>query len=202
MTRIKYIDMDACPSVAFSMMLVVGIFCMGIPFGVWWLGCLLFEWLGWESFCSVFHVVGFAVALFFALGLTYGAKTTATAASYGAFFLDAAVAALVCMLVWREVWTLWTFTALAGLAIHLAGKIPAVARLRAERDRKDEEKELEKTAAMLVEQGADPVEVERAVEEVRAEKAPGTQVAWFELLRKFDGQNRSAEPREDASSKD
>ena len=94
MTRIKYIDMDECPSVAFNELLVVGSFCMGIPFGVWWLGCLLFEWLGWESFYGVFHVVGFVFAFLFAVGLTYGAKNTATAASYGALFLDAALAAL------------------------------------------------------------------------------------------------------------
>lgn len=48
-TRIKYLDMDECPSNVLNEMLVVGGICMGIPFGVWWLGCLLFDWIGWEG---------------------------------------------------------------------------------------------------------------------------------------------------------
>ena len=149
-TRIKYLDMDECPRVAFNELLVVGIFCMGIPFGVWWLGCLLFEWLGWESFYGVFHVAGFVFAFLFAVGLTYGAKNTATAASYGALFLDAALVALFFWIVRGQFWTLWTPVALAGLAAHFARRIPAVAAREKERDRKEDEKGLEEMAEVLV----------------------------------------------------
>lgn len=182
-TRIKYLDMDECPNVAFNELLVVGIFCMGIPFGVWWLGCLLFEWLGWESFYGVFHVAGFVFAFLFAVGLTYGAKNTATAASYGALFLDAALVALFFWIVRGQFWTLWTIAALIGLAIHFAGTIPVIARFRAVRDRKEEEDGLRKAAEMLVERGADPAEVEKAVEEVRSGQGTDKSVAWFELLK-------------------
>ena len=183
-TRIKYIDMDECPSVAFNELLVVGIFCMGIPFGVWWLGCLLFEWLGWESFYGVFHVAGFVFAFLFAVGLTYGAKNTATAASYGALFLDAALVALFFWIVRGQFWTLWTIAALVGLAAHLSGKISFVAAALARRDERKDEEGLRETAELLVEQGKDPELVRQAMDEARASKdEPGvSSSASFRLL--------------------
>jgi len=162
--------MDECPSNVFNEMLVVGIICIGLPFGIWWLGCLLFGRLGWEVFYKVFHLAGFIVALFFGLGITYGAKTSAASASYGAFFLDAAVAALFFWIVRSEFWTLWTPVALSGLAIHFAGKIPAVARLRERRNAAADEAALRQTAEMLVEQGKDPELVRQAMDEARASK--------------------------------
>lgn len=183
-TRIKYIDMDECPSVAFNELLVVGIFCMGIPFGVWWLGCLLFEWLGWESFYGVFHVAGFVFAFLFAVGLTYGAKNTATAASYGALFLDAALVALFFWIVRGQFRTLWTIAALVGLAAHLSGKISFVAAALARRDERKDEEGLRETAELLVEQGKDPELVRQAMDEARASKdEPGvSSSASFRLL--------------------
>lgn len=184
MTRIKYLDMDECPSVAFNEMLVVGIFCMGIPFGVWWLGCLLFEWLGWESFYGVFHVAGFVFAFLFAIGLTYGAKNTATAASYGALFLDAALLALFFWIVRGQFWTLWTIAALVGLAAHLAGRIPFVAAALSRRGERKDEEGLRETAELLVDQGKDPELVRQAMDEARAAKDdPGvSSSASFRLL--------------------
>ena len=167
-TRIKYLDMDECPSNVLNEKLVVGIICIGLPFGIWWLGCLLFGRLGWEVFYKVFHLAGFIVALFFGLGITYGAKTSAASASYGAFFLDAAVAALFFWIVRGEFWTLWTPVALSGLAIHFAGKIPAVARLRERRNAAADEAGLRQTAEMLVEQGKDPELVRQAMDEAIA----------------------------------
>ena len=183
-TRIKYLDLDECPNVAFNELLVVGIFCMGIPFGVWWLGCLLFEWLGWESFYGVFHVAGFVFAFLFAVGLTYGAKNTATAASYGALFLDAALVALFFWIVRGQFWTLWTIAALVGLAAHLSGKISFVAAALARRDERKDEEGLRETAELLVEQGKDPELVRRAMDEARASKdEPGvSSSASFRLL--------------------
>ena len=195
-TRIKYLDMDACPRVALNELLVVGIFCMGIPFGVWWLGCLLFEWLGWEAFHAVFHVAGFVAAFLFAFGLTHGAKTTATAASYGALFLDAALAALFFWIVSGEFRTLWTVAALVGLAAHVAGRIPFVAAVLARRDARKDEEGLRQTAEMLVEQGKDPELVRQAMDEARAAKdEPGvSSSASFRLLDILAKKERPAAP--------
>ena len=195
-TRIKYLDMDACPSVAFSMMLVVGIFCMGVPLGVWWLGCLLFQWLGWESFYGVFHVAGFVFAFLFAVGLTYGAKNTATAASYGALFLDAALLALFFWIVRGQFRTLWTIAALVGLAAHLSGKISFVAAALARRGERKDEEGLRETAELLVEQGKDPELVRQAMDEARAAKDdPGvSSSASFRLVDTLAKKERPAAP--------
>lgn len=195
-TRIKYLDMDACPSVAFSMMLVVGIFCMGIPLGIWWLGCLLFKWLGWESFYGVFHLVGFVAAFFCAFGLTCGAKNSGVSASYGALFLDAAAMAVVCLFVHGSLWTLWTLAALVGLAIHLVGNAPAAKAAREESDRKESEKSLEEMAESLVAKGIDPAEVQKAVDEIRAGTDGGEGVAWSRLMMKFQKEIAAAAEKE------
>lgn len=198
-TRIKYLDMDECPSNVLNEMLVVGIFCMGIPFGVWWLGCLLFEWLGWESFYGVFHVAGFVFAFLFAVGLTYGAKNTATAASYGALFLDAALLALFFWIVRGQFRTLWTIAALVGLAAHLAGRIPFVAAALARRGERKDEEGLRETAELLVDQGKDPELVRQAMDEARAAKDdPGvSSSASFRLVDALAKKERPAPPSDD-----
>ena len=193
----NYLDTEGSPRTFFNEMIVVG--CLSaMPFGIWWLGCRLFTWLGWQSFGSVFHIVGFALALFVSLGIVWGAKNSAAAASFGAFFLDVSVVALFLLVFRGEFWTLWTLTALIGLAIHLVGRTPAAARFQAEQDCKAEEDGLENTAQSLIEQGADPAVVQKAVEEIRAKGKTGDQVAWFKLVKALEPHMAEVNRRKEA----
>ena len=112
----KFLDFHGSAGELANEMLVTGLG-SAVVFGLWWLVCRLFVWLGWESLGRIVHHGLFAVALVFVLGMILAFKQEAAAVSYGAFVLDTCLVAAFFLLVRGEFSTVWMLVALVGLAI-------------------------------------------------------------------------------------
>lgn len=121
----KFLDFHGSAGEIANEMLVIGLG-SAVVFGLWWLVCRLFAWLGWESLGRIVHHGLFAVALVFVLGMILAFKQEAAAVSYGAFVLDACLVAAFLLVVRGEFLTVWMLVALVGLVLWGVTQLPPI----------------------------------------------------------------------------
>ncbi len=146
----KFLDLNEYPKDAANEMLVVGVGA-SVVYVVWWLLYAICFRLGFEKLGTIVHHGLFVVATVFVLGMICAFKVEAASLSYGAFVLDSCIASLFFWLVRGEIKTVWTLTALVGLAIWGVTQLPPVKSKLEGKKCKDADEAVRRTAGVLEE---------------------------------------------------